>query len=132
MKLKNIFYLSLLSLVLLNSCIENDLAFDVIESPVLVVFEDLEADAGMVKIQATFYELDKSGILDKDIGIDSTVISGLPIGIFIQESTLIQDLTTDANGIVIFETTLDELGGNNQLEYVGSYKETPFRIYKKF
>ncbi|MEL6717308.1 MAG: hypothetical protein AAFP82_01190, partial [Bacteroidota bacterium] len=61
-----------------------------------------------------------------------TAINGLPIGIYIDESTLIQELTTDAEGVVIFETTLDKLNGNNRLEYVGSHNETPFRIYKKF
>ncbi|MEN0051436.1 MAG: hypothetical protein AAF806_30505 [Bacteroidota bacterium] len=132
MKLNNIIFSSLLLLLGLSSCIENELPFDVIESPVLAVFEDMEADSAMIKIKATFYELDKSGILDKDVGIDSTAISGLPIGVFIQESTLIQELTTDADGVAIFEVTLDELGGNNRLEYVGNYKETPFRIYKKF
>ncbi|MEM9850036.1 MAG: hypothetical protein AAF847_19250, partial [Bacteroidota bacterium] len=132
MKFKNIYLLSLLSLALLSSCIENELAFDVIESPVLAIFDEMEAEEGMLKIQATFYELDKSGILDQNIGIDSTAISGMTVGVYVEESVLIQEYTTDASGIIVFDKPLEALGGNTRLEWVGNYKDTPFRIYKKF
>ena len=132
MKFKNIFFLSLLSLVLLNSCIENELPFDVIESPVLAIFDDMDAEEGMIKIQATFYELDKSGILDQNVGIDSTAISGMTVGIYIDESVLVKEYTTDASGIIVFDEPLSALGGSSRLEWVGTYKDTPFRIYKNF
>lgn len=120
-------FLFLMCLVM--SCEKEDLAFEVLESPVLAAFEDVAGTPGMLTIKATFYELDKSGILNKDIGIDSTLIEGLDISVYVNESSLIGDYKTDSNGEILFEKELTSLGGS-RLEWVGIYKETPFRIYK--
>lgn len=135
MKIKNIFQLLLVAIVastVLTSCLEEELAFDVVESPVLAIFDEMSAEEGMIKVKATFYELDKSNILDYEIGIDSTEISGLPISVFIEESNLVQELMTDSEGAVIFESSLDALSGNSRLEWVGNYSDTNFRIYYNF
>ena len=45
---------------LLSSCTSDDLAFEVIESPVLALFEEeIDDTAGSITMMATFYELDK-------------------------------------------------------------------------
>ena len=116
---------------LLPSCTSDDLAFEVIESPVLAVFSE-ETDTDMLRMTATFYELDKSGILDKNIGIDSTIISGLSLEIFINEKTLVGSATTDGSGQATLETTISDLQGASRLEWVGTYNNTPFRIYRNF
>lgn len=115
----------------LGSCLEDELAFDIIESPVLAVFEHQGAD-DMIKIKATFYELDKSGILDHTIGIDSMPIPNLEIGIFIFEDQLIGNVTTDSKGELVFEAPASSLSEADKLEWVGKYKDTAFRIYEKF
>ena len=102
-----------------------------IESPVLAVFSE-ETDAGMLRMTATFYELDKSGILDKNVGIDSTVVSGLSLELFINEDTPVGTLTTDANGKAVFEKATSDLLGANRIEWVGNHNNTPFRIYRNF
>jgi len=67
-------------------CEEDELAFDIVASPVLAVFEDVESvSANEIAVMATFYELDKSGILDKNVGIDSMRIANLPVEVFTDE-----------------------------------------------
>lgn len=118
---------------LFTSCTSDDLAFDVIESPVLATFEEtIDSQEGMLNMTATFYELDKSGILDQNIGIDSTRIAGLALDIFINENTLVGQSTTDSNGQAIFEKSIGDLEGVSRIEWVGSYNSTPFRIYRNF
>ena len=114
-----------------TGCLEEELAFDVVESPVLAVFEDMDSgDINRLAVKATFYELDKSGILDQNVGIDSTLLSSLPIEVYINESQLLGSFTTDANGEIMFEEELSAIGGAGKLEWVGTYKEVDFRIYK--
>ncbi len=124
-------FLVLFLSVFLSACTSDDLSFDVIESPVLAVFNE-ETDTDMLRMTATFYELDKSGILDQNIGIDSTLISGLSLEIFINESTLVGAATTDGSGQATLETAISDLQGVSRLEWVGTYNETPFRIYRNF
>ncbi len=134
MKIKAVFSLSLamaLSL-LLTSCIEDELAFDIIESPVLAVFEDMEAEPESLKVKATFYDLDKSGILDHTVGIDSIPVANMSVSVYVFEDELIGEFTTDPNGEILFEKTLDELQGASRLEWVGSFEDTQFRIYKNY
>lgn len=129
---RNIF-LFLLMGCLLASCAKDDLAFDIIESPVLAQFEALDAgDPGMLKVKATFLDLDKTGILDNTIGIDSIPVSGLTLKIYVFESNLVGELMTDGDGSVIFEEELTNLQGAGRLEWVGTYEDTPFRIYQNF
>jgi len=124
---------ALILILLMSSCTSDDLAFEVIESPVLAVFEEsIDSQEGMITMTATFYELDKSGILDLSIGIDSTLITGLDLKVFINEETEVGTLTTDANGQAVFKKSLGDLGSASRLEWVGTYENTPFRIYRNF
>ncbi len=132
--MKNIKYSALLCLLaafLFTSCLKDDLAFDVIESPVLAVFEDMDAGNNLM-VKATFYDLDKSGILDNSIGIDSIPVANMEISVFILSSQLITTLTTDSNGEVVFDMPFSELAGASRLEWVGKYDETDFRIFHNF
>jgi len=112
-------------------CEEDELAFDVVASPVLAVFEDIDpGSANEVAVMATFYELDKSGILDKNIGIDSTRIANLPVEIFTNELRSLGSFTTNAEGEIMFEIPFSDVAGASRLEWVGTYNDIDFRIYK--
>ena len=127
------FFLLLLAGCFMASCAKDDLAFDIIESPVLAQFEALaDTDPGMLKVKATFLDLDKSGILDQNIGIDSLPVAGLALKVYVFESDLVGELMTDADGTVVFEEALNNLQGASRLEWVGVYEDTPFRIYQNF
>lgn len=123
--------LCLLIAISFISCEEEELAFEVVASPVLATFETtVPATAGNVSVTATFYELDKSGILDKNIGIDSMPINGLAVDVFVNEATLVGNLVTDSEGKAVFETAPSDLQGTTRLEWVGEYSGQSFRIYK--
>lgn len=115
-----------------TSCLKDDLAFDVIESPVLAVFEDMTGGTDNLTVKATFYDLDKSGILDNSIGIDSIPVSNLEISVFILSNQLVETLTTDANGAVVFDAPLTDLAGSSRLEWVGKHDDIDFRIFHNF
>ncbi len=124
-----IFFLIISSLMV--SCIEDELAFDIVESPVLAIFEDLETSSpNEIAVKATFYELDKRGILDKNVGIDSTRVSGLPIEVFTNGSKSLGTFTTNGQGEILLQTPFSEVSGASRLEWAGTYNDIDFRIYK--
>jgi len=119
--------------ILFSACISEDLAFEVIESPVLATFEEsVDTQEGILSMTATFYELDKSGILDQNIGIDSTLVTGLSLQIFVDESALVDEVMTDSQGKAVFEKSLNDLNGSRRIEWVGTHANTAFRIYRNF
>ena len=108
----------------------SDLAVDRVVAPVLGVDLGTDTANAMLKRQVMFYELDKSGILDHTVGIDSIPVSNLAIEVFIDDKTSIGSLTTDAAGLVVFEKPLSDFGGAvPSLQWVGTHKGTRFRIY---
>ena len=124
----------LLVLTYLTACEETeDTKFDIVASPVLATFDGQSfKPTEPVTVMATFYELDKSGILDQNVGIDSTIISGLDITVFINESTKVGDFVTDVDGLIRFEKSWDDIGGARpvvRLEWVGEFNNTSFRIF---
>lgn len=123
---------SLLIGLIFTSCLKDDLAFDVVESPVLAVFEDMGAGTDNLTVKATFYDLDKSGILDHAIGIDSIPVANMEISVFILSNQLVDTLTTDASGEVVFDVPLTDLAGSSRLEWVGQYDDIDFRIFHNF
>jgi len=129
----NLYFFFVLVCLSLTACTSDDLAFDIIESPVLAVFEDSpNTTPEMLAITATFYELDKSGILDQNIGIDSMPIQDLEISVYVDGSALINSYTTSVDGTVEFEAPFQQLGTSRRLEWVGAYDGVPFRIYKNY
>lgn len=118
--MKKIFQLTLATataLIILSSCQEeSDLVLDRVTSPVLLVTDPISES----EIQATFYELDKSRILDHTVGIDSIPIPNLSIEVF-SGSTSVGTFSTDNSGAIVVE----DAGG---LIYVGEFKGTKFRF----
>ncbi|WP_375582961.1 hypothetical protein [Cyclobacterium xiamenense] len=120
------------------SCVEaEDLVTPNVAAPVLVVLEGTEFDAAAgVAVAGSFYELDKSGILDRNVGIDSIPVSGLEIKVFINQTDEISTLTTDTQGRILFQNPWSSLGiaqptsGTQiRLEFAGTYNDIAFRRY---
>ena len=112
---------------------EDEMVVDRVVSPVLVVTNGstfLPTEA--VNVTATIYELDKSGILNNAIGIDSIPVSNLAIKVMLNNNS-IADLTTDAAGKATLSKSWADLGitapkaGNAvNLGWSGSYKNQAF------
>ena len=108
-------------IVTLVSCEdESDMAVNKVASPVLV---DVKT-TGTNEVTAYFYELDKSGILDHTVGIDSIPISNLAIEVF-AGTTSVGIFNTDATGSFMVSYT-----GTKPSEYAGIHKGIAFRIKK--
>lgn len=121
MKTINITVSIILSVILVAACTEeSDLAIERVAAPLIVDVENTSTS----EITATFYELDKSGILDYTVGIDSVPVTGLSVEVF-AANTLVGIFTTDANGAVVVAYTVSKPN-----EYAGTYKGVAFRIKK--
>jgi hypothetical protein len=104
---------------------------DRVEAPVLIVVEgttgylagggltsepavtfkvDSTNFASPVSLSVSIYTLDKSGILDKNVGIDSIPVANLAIRFLKRDGTKLADLTTDASGKITTSRTWAELG----------------------
>lgn len=114
-----------------------ELATPNVASPVLVLLEGSSfTSSSNVEVMGTFLELDKSGILDKNIGIDSLPVSNLEIKVFVDHVEEVSTLVTDSMGKVAFSLTWADLGvsaatsGNQvRLEFAGIHKGIAFRKY---
>lgn len=122
-----------LSFFLMSCEKEEDMVIDRVESPVLVTIEGTSFTASEnVSVTASVYELDKSGILDHTVGIDSIPVSNLSLKV-IANGMPVGDLTTDASGKVNLTKTWAELGFSSpqtgnvvNLEWSGSHKGQAF------
>lgn len=113
--------LTAMIIVTLTSCEDvSDMAVNKVASPVLLDVKNTAAD----QVTAYFYELDKSGIMDHTVGIDSIPLSNLSIEVF-AASASVGVFTTDADGS--FTVTY---AGTKPNEYVGTHKGIAFRIKK--
>ncbi|PSR57381.1 hypothetical protein AHMF7605_19995 [Adhaeribacter arboris] len=112
---------------------EDELVVDRVVSPVLVtVTGNSFLATEPVMVTTTIAELNKSGILDHSVGIDTLPVSNLPIKVLLNNNTL-AELTTDAAGTVTLNKTWADLGitapavGNSVvLEWSGNYKGQAF------
>ncbi|SEJ49883.1 hypothetical protein SAMN05192553_104309 [Cyclobacterium xiamenense] len=120
------------------SCVEaEDLVTKNVAAPVLVVLEGTEFDATTgVAVSGSFYELDKTGILDRNVGIDSIPVSGLEVKVFINQTDEVGTLTTDTQGKILFQNPWSSLGiaqptsGTQiRLEFTGTYNDIAFRRF---
>ena len=112
---------------------EDEMVVDRVVSPVLVITNGstfLPSEA--VTITATFYELNKSGILNNAVGIDSIPVANLAVKVMLSNSA-IAELTTDAAGKVTLSKSWVDLGltapiaGNAvNLGWSGNYKNQAF------
>ena len=116
----NILFITLMLMVVVSCSEESDMAITRLVSPVVIETEDVAVD----QVKAIFYELDKSGILDHTVGIDSIAVPNLSIEVF-ASTTSLGTFTTDESGAIV----VDYLGAK-PTEYAGSYKDIAFRIKK--
>lgn len=123
---------------LLMGCEKEEMVIDRVVSPVLVVTNGATfLPTESVNVTATFYELDKSGILNNAVGIDSIPVSNLTIKVMLNNAA-IAELTTDQAGKVNLNKAWSELGlatpksGNAvNLGWSGNYKNQAFtKLYK--
>lgn len=113
--------LAAMIIVSVTSCEdESDMAVNKIASPVLLDVKTTGTD----QVTAYFYELDKSGILDHTVGIDSIPVADLAIEVF-AASAPVGTFTTDASGSFVVSYV-----GTKPNEYAGSHKGIAFRIKK--
>lgn len=124
--------------IVVSSCVNvDDLFTPNVAAPVLVLIEGTEFEAASgVTVTGTFLELDKSGILDQQIGIDSIPVADLEIKVFINQTEEVGSLVTDASGKALFERAWSSLGVDSpsagsqvRLEFAGSHKNIAFRKY---
>ena len=106
---------------LLTSCVDDEPVFDRVVSPVLVVVpnQSIAADAPVV-VTARVFDLDKSNILNYNpnkvdpakatANIDSIPVANLALDVRLNGTASLQQLTTDAEGRVTFQTTWSALG----------------------
>ncbi len=138
----------ILSIILSTfSCKKADPFVDRIVSPVLIVFENagiptngltteptinssITADAS---ITVKLFELDKKGILDIKVGIDSLPVKSLPVMIKLRNGTKVAEGTTDVTGKLSIATPWKAMGlttpaaGNSvSLMVSATYKDVPF------
>lgn len=99
---------------------ESDMAVNKVASPVLLDIKN----TGTNEVTAYFYELDKTGILDNSVGIDSIPLADLAIEVF-AASASVGTFTTDALGSFVVS-----YAGTKPNEYAGSHKGIAFRIRK--
>lgn len=131
-KLKSVVLLFCAYALMLSSCVEEEDPFvDREASPVLLVFDEVPgylAGGGLtavpsvtkpvtaanymepVALSLTIYELDKSGILDHTVGIDSIPVSDLTLIFTKRDGTLPIEVVSDEFGKVMVSTTWEALG----------------------
>ncbi|AQG78690.1 hypothetical protein [Spirosoma montaniterrae] len=117
--------ITLLALTLLAGCTKEDDPFvDRVAAPVLVVIDNATGDGGgltgepvvsqkvggPVTMAVRVYELDKTGILDNKVGIDSIPVSALALRLTTRAGAALGDLQTDATGKATITKTWAELG----------------------
>ena len=121
------------SLVLMGCEKEDEMVVDRVVAPVLVITNNSTfLPTETVNLTATFYELDKSGILNNAVGIDSIPLANLAVKVMLSNSA-IADLTTDASGKVSISKSWSDLGlaapksGNAvNLGWSGNHKNQAF------
>lgn len=125
MKSYKLLIMNALLLAGLAGCMKKEDPFvDRVVAPVLVVIDNVTGDgggqtgepvvsqkvAGPVTLGVKIYELDKSGILNKAIGIDSIPVTSLAIKLTTRAGVAIGNLTTDGTGKASISKTWAELG----------------------
>lgn len=133
--------LFVLTATLFVACNEEDPFVDRVESPVLIVFDGVSgylAGGGLtyspsvtktvttsnytdpVTLSLTLYELDKSGILDHTVGIDSIPLANMSLTFSKRDGSLTTLLTSNDEGKVTMTTTWEALGIANVEEIVNA------------
>ncbi|GAB3498315.1 hypothetical protein GCM10027341_19770 [Spirosoma knui] len=120
---------------------------DRVAAPVLVVIDNATGDgggqnaepvvsqksSGPVTLAVRIYELDKSGILNNKVGIDSIPVTSLAIKLTKRDGTALAELKTDGAGKASISKSWAELGITSPhvgssvlLTWTGEYKGQAF------
>lgn len=148
MNLYKLLTVSALMLSGLAACTKVDDPFvDRVVAPVLVLIDNATGDgggqtgepvvsqkaAGPVTLGIKVYELDKNGILNKAVGIDSIPVTALTIKLTTRAGTALGELKTDGTGKASIAKTWAELGvaapragSSVLLTWTGEYKGQVF------
>ena len=140
--------LTLLVIGSLVSCSKKDDPFvNRVVAPVLVVIDNASGDGGgltaepvvsqkitgAVTIAVRIYELNKDGILNNKVGIDSIPVTSLSINLTKRDGTALGTLQTDGTGKATLTKTWAALGiavpvagSSVQLTWSGEYKGQAF------
>ncbi|MEK6478888.1 hypothetical protein WJR50_15185 [Catalinimonas sp. 4WD22] len=122
--MKKIFHICIalsLTILLLSACEEeSDMAFDRVAAPVTLQYDSIAPN----QAQATFFELDKSGILDQNVGIIYNPVSNLEVEV-IQAGSVLGTFTTGSDGTIVIP-----FSGALPNEFAGMYDGVAFRIFK--
>ncbi len=116
-------------------------------APVLVLVENTSGDgggltgepvvpqkvSGSVTMSVRIVELNKAGLLDNKVGIDSIPVTGLALKLTLRNGTAVGDLTTDGKGRATITKAWADLGvatpksGNTVLlTWTGAHKSQAF------
>ncbi|WP_025763655.1 hypothetical protein [Dyadobacter tibetensis] len=141
-----------LTLSLLSSCKEEDPWVDAAAAPVLVDIigapfgypqakdptVEYPIATAKLSLQARLLELDKTNILNKDIGIDSIPVAGVKVIVSLRDGATLAEATSGADGLLKIEKSWTELGVSapkaNQLiklSWTGSYKGVTFTRFSQ-
>lgn len=122
--MKNIFKTTLalfLAIIFMSSCKEEtDIVLERVEAPVFLEYTAVSE----TEATATFYDLDKSGILDQNIGIIYNPISSLSVEVLLDGASL-GTFTTGSDGSFTVPLT-----DGVPSEFAGNYDGIAFRIIR--
>lgn len=147
---KILFFSTIILAFVATSCKVDDPFVDRIAAPVLVIFEDpagksngLTTEPSVVSSASTdasitvrLLELNKDGLLDYKVGIDSIPATAVPVTFKLRNGTKISDVTTDGTGRSTLKVSWKSLGiaapavgSSVQLACSATYKDVSFTKY---
>lgn len=147
---KILFFSTIILAFVAASCKVDDPFVDRVVAPVLVIFEDtagktngLTTEPSVVSsasadasITVRLLELNKDGLLDYKVGIDSIPAKSVPVTFKLRTGTKILDVTTDDKGRSTLKVSWKTLGvatpvtgSSVLLSCSATYKDVPFTKY---
>jgi hypothetical protein len=145
---KILFFSTIILAFAATSCKVDDPFVDRVVAPVLVIFEDpsgtktsglttepsvTSSASGDASITVRLLELNKDGLLDYKVGIDSIPAKSVPVTFKFRTGTKISDVTTDAEGRSTLKVSWQTLGiaapvagSSVLLSCSASYKDVAF------
>ncbi|MBN7811064.1 hypothetical protein J0A68_08860 [Algoriphagus sp. H41] len=125
-------------MLLTQACVEtDDLVTPNVAAPVLILLEGTTFSAtSSVSVNSKTFELDKTNILDHNLGIDSIPVANLALDVYVASTRKVASLTTNAEGSANLLISWADLGveapksGTQvRLEFAGTHKSIAFRKY---
>lgn len=135
---KTSLFLALALMLLTQACVEtDDLVTPNVAAPVLILLEGTTFSAtSSVSVSSKTFELDKTNILDHNLGIDSIPVANLALDVYVASTRKVASLTTNAEGSANLLISWADLGveapksGTQvRLEFAGTHKSIAFRKY---